>query len=491
MKHNLTDNEFLIVCKVIASALGLHFPSDRRAVLSRGLADAAAEMGYHNMKEFLNWFAKASFTKEQIEILASHLTISETYFWREPSVFDALTQSALKELIDLKGDNKNINVWCAGCSTGEEAYSIAIALCRTIPRIKDWKVKIFATDINAKALVKARSGVYGTWSFRNTPLWLKEFYFVRTENREYEVIPEIKEMVDFSVFNLITENYNTSFCKNNRMDLIFCRNVIMYFTDELTSEVSGRLFESLNPEGWLVVSACELSSELFHQFIPVNYPGSVLYRKSNNSVYTQSPVSSNNQLLNSAFQPVIGTGINVNQVPSSENYLASMIENDFILPELSTQDEEILPAINALPVNHKEIADLISENKTSIKLLADKGKLDEALAVCNDAIAANKLTAQLYYLKAEILQEQNRPNEAIQSLKQVIYIDPDHLLGYYTLGNIFMRRGAVKRGLHYFKNALLLLNSMSGEEILSGSDGLTVNYIKGIILSTLQVEKLS
>jgi chemotaxis protein methyltransferase CheR len=280
MKHNLTDIEFSGVSRVIATNMGLHFTPDRRAMLSQSMAEAAEELGFHNMKEFIQWFLTASLNKDQIEIIASYLTISETYFWREHRVFDALTQNILPELVTSKGDNiKKINIWCAGCSTGEEAYSIAIALCRTIPKIKDWKITILATDINPKALNKAKAGVYGPWSFRNTPPWLKDFYFTRINNREYEVIPEIKEMVTFSSFNLIQENYLSSICKNNKMDIIFCRNVLMYFTKDLMAKVSQNLFNALMKEGWLVVSSCELSSELFPQFIPANYPGAILYHK--------------------------------------------------------------------------------------------------------------------------------------------------------------------------------------------------------------------
>ena len=178
MNHNLSDIEFSRVCKVIASHLGLHFPIDRQAYLNRNLALAAIDFGFQDTTRFIQWLISPAREKDQIECLAPYVTNSETYFWREPQVFAAFTQNILTELVNSKKDKvKSINIWCSACSTGEEAYSIAIALHRTITGIKDWNIKILATDINSKSLLKARTGVYGTTSFRNSPPWLKSGYF--------------------------------------------------------------------------------------------------------------------------------------------------------------------------------------------------------------------------------------------------------------------------------------------------------------------------
>jgi chemotaxis protein methyltransferase CheR len=154
MSRKLKDIELSVVCEVIASRMGLHFPVERWPMLSRNLVSAAGEFGYNNINEFIQWLLSNSLNREQMKILAAHLTITETYFWREPQVFIALTDFILPELIKLKKKReKKIRIWSAGCSTGEEPYSIAIALHKTIPKIKDWNITILATDINTKALI--------------------------------------------------------------------------------------------------------------------------------------------------------------------------------------------------------------------------------------------------------------------------------------------------------------------------------------------------
>ncbi len=129
MKDDLTNSELSKVCEVINDRMGLHFPVERWSILGRNLALSARDFGFESMEGFVPWLLSSELTKEQINILAAHLTVSETYFWREPQVFSALTDHILPELIrsKKKGD-RNINILSAGCSTGEEPYSLAIAL---------------------------------------------------------------------------------------------------------------------------------------------------------------------------------------------------------------------------------------------------------------------------------------------------------------------------------------------------------------------------
>jgi chemotaxis protein methyltransferase CheR len=470
MNYSLTDIEFYKVRKVISAYLGLDFPDDRRNMVRRSLASAARELGFNDMKEFLDWFLTATLTTDQIEILASYLTISETYFWREPQVFTALSQNILPELIALKKDSgKRISIWCAGCSTGEEAYSIAIALYRTVPEINDWKITILATDINSRALSKAREGVYGTWSFRNSPLWLRNRYMNQLNDREWAIDPEIKEMVTFSNFNLIQESYSNSIFDGNKIDIIFCRNVLMYFTNEWAAKVSQNLFNSLTDKGWLIVSSCELSSDLFPQYAPDNFPGAVLYRKGKV------------KFTDNIIQPV---------EYKKQGFLSSFFS---LVPEIKKPDQPIIKAPeNPDPVPQpvlRTYEDILHEKKDRIRLLADNGHLEEALLECNEAIADYKLAPGLYYLKASILQEQDKSHEAVRALKQAIYIDPNYIMGHFTLGNLLFRQGIMKSAKLHFNNALELLNTISTEDIPSESEGLSAKYIKMIILTSLQTQK--
>src|SRR3990170_6133747 len=169
--------------ELIAGRLGLNFPKERWTDLERGLSSAAKELGFKNAEAIAQWFLTNHINKNQIEILASHLTIGETYFLREKQSFQLLETNILPEIIQKRKEtDKRLRIWSAGCCTGEEPYSAAILLHELIKDLKDWNITVLATDINPRFLRKAIDGVYSEWSFRDTPGWIKEKYFKKTKN---------------------------------------------------------------------------------------------------------------------------------------------------------------------------------------------------------------------------------------------------------------------------------------------------------------------
>lgn len=491
MNHNLTDIEFSNVREIIASRLGLHFPREVWSILRQRLASAAIELGFKDMNVFIKWLLSSDLNKDQLKILVSHLTISETYFWREPQVFAALTDNILPELIrSKKTGEKSIRIWSAGCSTGEEPYSIAIALHNTIPKISDWNISILATDINQETLEKAETGVYGPWSFRSTPDWLRSRYFHHLEDRKDEIIPEIKKMVTFSGFNLTHENFLSTICQNHKMDIIFCRNVLMYFTNDWVSKISQNLFHSLTEGGWLIVSSCELSSNLFPKFTPVNFPGAVLYRKGKEEYSTSDIHSydSHSQLFFNTLSSLTPAKKAVKQLFFSEDFNNSALKKDDRdkIGTLIHADTVLKDALEPQP-QLKTREDVLNENKVSIRVLASQGHLEEALSLCNEAIASDKLDQDLYFLRASIFQELNKSHDAIKSLKQAIFINSNYIIGHLTLGNLFKKQGNFKNAKRHFINALELLNTVSNDDIPEESYGFSAKYIREIILDNLDI----
>jgi chemotaxis protein methyltransferase CheR len=486
MNVEINDIEFSAVRKMIGSRMGLNFPEEGWGVLKYRLSSAAGEAGFEDLSGFIQWILSSELNQNQINLLAHHITISETYFWREPQVFAAIDQSVLRELIASRNEiDKSINVWCAGCSTGEEAYSLAIALIRAIPVIEDWKISILATDINPNALAKAGKGVYRSWSFRNSPYWLRDLYFTRKNSREYEIIPEIKEMVTFSNFNLTRHDFLSTICKNHKMDIIFCRNVLMYLTKDLVTNVAKNFYNSLQEGGWLVVSSCELSTDLFPQFSSINFPGAVLYRKP-----LEGFSDASEQLIHSSDQgslniiPVSDTEKEIIRPLSSDRGLRENVPEEtasYIRQNISETDS--LNQITRLKL--REV--IINESTSSISSLASQGRLEEALAICNEALESDKLARSLYTMKASILLEMDKNIEAIKSLKQAIFIDPDFLLGHFTLGNLFKQQGNIKNARRHFINALELLDKTPEDKKPVESDGISEENIRKIILDNLRI----
>lgn len=154
----------------VASRMGLHFPKERWRDLEREVTAAARDLDLPDAESCAHWLLSRTLTQSQTEILASHLTVGETYFFREKKSFEILEQHILPELLrSRRGAEQRLRIWSAGCCTGEEPYSVAMLLERLIPDPEAWHVTLLATDINPRFLRKAAEGVYSEWSFRETP----------------------------------------------------------------------------------------------------------------------------------------------------------------------------------------------------------------------------------------------------------------------------------------------------------------------------------
>ncbi|MBF0260185.1 MAG: chemotaxis protein CheR, partial [Desulfamplus sp.] len=190
------DQSIFEVSRWIVEKTVIYFPQERFHDRERVLKEAAGDLGFVEINAFISWLIKDKITSKQFDALVCRLTIGETYFYRDKKIFQALEQHILPDIISRKQKSEQIlRIWSAGCSTGEEPYSIAILLSRLIPDLKEWGITILATDINRMAIDKALCGRYGNWSFRNTPSWLKESYFRQTEKYVFEILPKIKDMV--------------------------------------------------------------------------------------------------------------------------------------------------------------------------------------------------------------------------------------------------------------------------------------------------------
>ena len=492
MKQNLPDSVLSQLSDFIAARMALYFPRERWGDLAARTGSAAKEFGFTNPEEFVQWLVSSSLTLDKMEIVASHLTVSETYFWREPQSFEALERTILPELIQSRSNGeRRIKIWSAGCCTGEEPYSIAIALDRLLPANQDWSITILATDINARMLRKATVGVYGEWSFRSAPPWLKEGYFCSTKGGKYEILPKIRQMVTFEYLNLAEDIYPSPLSNTNAVDIIFCRNVLMYFSQKRVLQIGHSLCNSLIDGGWLIVGASELSAQTFPRFRSVNFPGAIVYRKARQEF--EQPANGQRE---ERF-PLE----HVDQRPLEALAEARTTEPAFELRNVAAPALNVVPEQtvfnNALNLQAKEVSDDVAEKpgkeespharELAVWALANQGRLSEALALCEQALAADKLDSGLYFLRATILQEQNKYDQAITSLKRALYLDPNYVLAHFAMGNLLVHQGHGRNATKCFQNVLTILSKYRQEDILVEFDGLTAGRFMEIVHATMEI----
>jgi chemotaxis protein methyltransferase CheR len=278
--HTISHVLLAQLSDLIAARLGLHFPRARWSDLERGIRTAARELDFPDVAACIQWLASSPLTQHQVAILASHLTIGETYFFREPHVFAMLEEVILPALMRARRERaRRLRVWSAGCATGEEPYSIAISISKVISEARDWHVTLLATDINPRFQQVASEGAYREWSFRDTAPWIKARYFSRQPGGRLVIRSAIRKMVTFTYLNLADDVYPSLLTNTTAMDVIFCRNVLMYLAPEQAKKVVHKLYRALADGGWLIVGPCETSQALFASFQTVNIPGAILYRK--------------------------------------------------------------------------------------------------------------------------------------------------------------------------------------------------------------------
>jgi chemotaxis protein methyltransferase CheR len=497
MTTKISDAVLSQLSEFVASRFGLYFPRERWLDLQRAVCCAAQECGCRDdMERYIQGLLVRTLSQGQIEALASHLTVGETYFFRENCSLEILDKHIVPGLIRArKGLGKAIKIWSAGCSTGEEPYSVAIVLSKLMAGPEKWNVEILATDLNARSLQKASEGIYGEWSFRGTPAWVRRTYCEAVEDDRWAIVPTIKKMVSFAQLNLIDDAYAPFTNYPNSQDVIFCRNVLMYFTPEGMRKVVRQLHRSLATDGWLIVSPTETSQELFSEFATITLGDVTLYRKSATHPSTtlalplldedRSGVQLPEWTMQAPELVRIAHGEPNQEAPEDQTCLESVASSKASYEQAlrlyeQGRYEDMEQVIVALP---PQDGDHASTTLLLARSYANQGKLAAALVWCDKAIAADKMAARAYYLRATILQEQGSIPEALLALKHAVYAEPQFVLGHFSLGNLALKDGRLKESEKHFENVFLLLAQYQPEDIVPESEGLSAGKLREMIVS--------
>jgi chemotaxis protein methyltransferase CheR len=452
----------------VETRIGLRFSPSSNGELERKIAHAAWGNGFAGSAEFVEWLTRTPQSEEELQSLASHLTIGETYFWRDVETMRTLQERIIPELVARRRAEGNyLRIWSAGCATGEEPYSIAILLTETIADIQDWNVTILATDINPRFIEKAIRGVYRDWSFRDAPSWLRDKYFSATDDGGYEISPALMQMVDFRMLNLAADSYPSLFSNTNAMDLVFCRNVLMYFSPQAMRDVVGRLARSLTPGGWLVVSPTEIPHVQGGPFGVVAFSGVHFLcregapepRRAAPPVEQPDPPASRVEVSSPAF-------------PLEERLERAA---DLHGRGLYLEAAEALRGLLGIAPEHGEALALLA------RTYANLGRLPLAREWCEKAIRADPLSPSRHFLLATILEELGDPPAAQRAFRRALYADPDFVLAHFSLGHSMFRQGRKRDGERHLRNALALLQARGREETIPESEGTKVGRLRDTI----------
>lgn len=430
--------------ELIEQRIGLAVSTQFRADLEAILRDLAG----NDLEGLLRALRTSPYTAPEWQRVIQALTIGETYFFRDPAYFRLLRDQLLANLV-LERRHKNqltLDIWCAGCATGEEPYSVAIALHTLLPDLERWRIRLLGTDINLQALALARAGVYRDWAFRHTDDGFRARYFDATP-AGWQIKPALRQMVAFEQHNLLDAAFP------QRLDVIFCRNVLIYFQREHIPPVEHRLFEALNPGGWLLLGHAEAIRSARERWTTHVFPGAVLYQRPPD----KAPLAYRRHtgaLCASPLPPA----------PARDTYNAALAA---LRAERLDEAEQTLGELLARQPDHARAHVLLAY------LFASRQAVPEAHAHLDMALYRDPLLADAHYVRAMLFLEEGNDRDAVQALRAALYCQRDHLLAAYLLGSLHYRAGAYARARRAWERARAAAAARPPNEPVSDFSDLT------------------
>jgi len=467
----------------ILSSTGLHFELRNRAALKRGLAKRMTALHMESHSEYLAYLKLHGEDRHELQKLLQFLTVGETYFFRYPAHFEALRERFMKSPPPV---GQPIRIWSAGCSTGEEPYSIAITLMEALPDWRNRDIKIIATDINNRSLKQARDGVYSPWAMRITRQDQMLRYFERV-GQSFLIKEEVKRLVRFAHLNLVPP-CNESVCRElTELDAIFCRNVLIYFTTETAEGMLASLAKGLKPSGQLFLGHAEALLQHGAELETRRHGKSFYYLKKrtprprgsrppHQASEAALPAPPTPQPYRPAEPPA--SGVREEAAPPPAPQAPSPLQSPLPSPELQAARElfDREDFDRALELVDRLLEERPDETDALVLkgfIQAGKGELTEALATCGRAIAANDLLAEAYFLRGLILDAGDRLDEAADEYRKALLLEHDFIMPRYYMGRLHLRAGRVAEAAREIRNSIRILAKYNDDATVPYSGGLT------------------
>lgn len=272
----MSDDEFRLLRDLVYQHCGLNFTEDSKYLLEKRLGKRLQALQIKSFKDYYYYLRYNQLKDQELTEVIDSLTTNETYFFREEFQLKTFAQEIVPEVCDRKAraGDKRLRIWSAGCSSGEEPYTIAMLLL-DMPFLKDWQVEIIGTDISQKVLHTARKGVYGSSSFRNTDASYQNRFFSQID-RKWKVADQVKGLVTISLLNLFDVS---KVALLGKMDIIFCRNVIIYFDLIAKKKVIETFYNRLRPEGFLLLGHSESLINITNAFTLRHFTHDMVYQR--------------------------------------------------------------------------------------------------------------------------------------------------------------------------------------------------------------------
>jgi chemotaxis protein methyltransferase CheR len=494
MELQFSDELYVCFRDLVLARAGLHYPAPKRADLLHSLGLALNAGGYASLAGL---YTEALSGGSAWELILAHLTIGETYFFRNGPQFDALREQIIPDILRRRADTHGLRVWSAGCATGEEPYSLAMTIGDLLPDPALWHASILATDINPQFLERARTALYSDWSFRETPDDIRARFWNKEENR-WRLRPEIRRMVTFARLNLAEPSYPSIITGTSAIDLLVCRNVTIYFDQATTRQVVERFFKTLTPGGWLIVGHSEPQAGVYQQFEVHNFPNTVVYRKP-----LDAPMFAFDSWRGVGPEPRPPPGSAQPQnAPALSDTRSAMRRtptspltpiNPMPAPARSGVPDQTSAAPSNMPSPQRGASELplvpSAEISALIKLgrrCADRGDWPGAETYCQQALGYDSLCIEAHYLLGQIHEHQGALDLALAAYRRTVYLDRSFVPGLIGIGNIWRQMRRMRDASRCYETVLRQLALLPTTALVPGAEGATAGELVALVNQQLR-----
>ncbi|SEA23423.1 CheR family methyltransferase [Alkalimonas amylolytica] len=441
--------DILRYCDALISArLGIHFPAARLDDLGWHIPQLLERMALPNVGALIAKLQKTVWPALFQQQLMEQLTVGETYFFRDPALFQYLRLHWLPALLAQRRRDGRLSLrcWSAGCCSGEELYSLAIVVHQLLPDAEDWDLQFIGTDINPLFLQCAKAGVYRSWSFRQPDSSWHNRYCSQDNRGHYHMTDPLRQGVSFFQLNLIEAGYPDESRQLAHCDLILCRNVLMYFETAQAGKIIRRLQQCLSTEGALLLTSTEAILCQAAGVSGRNWPGAVALQgdKPDRFAIEIAPAA-------------------VAEVPQAGDPV----------PHEMTQTA---------------VAD-INQPLQQARRCANRGDYRQAEQWVQQALAMDKLQPASYWLLANIEWENNNLQAAIQAVRQALYLQPDFVLAHLLIGRFYDCIANRAQAGHHYAICSSLLEKLPSDAELEQGEGLTVAQCRQWLKRTRQARQ--
>lgn len=463
-----SDPAFRRVMELLGAHAGLAFTDSRVPDAEAGVRRALAHARVESLPAYVQRLERG---QADLDDLVAELTVGETYFLRDPQQFQVIREEILPRLARERPPDHVLRLWSAGCASGEEAHSLAIVLEQAGLAAR---ADILATDICRPALARAAEGSYGAWSLRGVDPSVIQRYF-RADGQRTRVDDRLRPLVRFAYLNLARDDYPSFANGTWRMDLILCRNVLIYLHPTIARSVATRLAACLAPGGWLVTAPADPEVNEDGALEAVVTGAGLVYRRASGVETTAAgprgvrieppaPDSSRPAPLDAARSP--------SPLPRTED------RDPRPAPSAPPPPDPLVQARDAFARGDYPAAASLSEplltpeaQALCIRALANGGEPGAALRQAAEATARHPGTGELHLLHAVLLIDLHRYPEAARAARRAIYLDRTLTMGHFLLGEALVRQGDAAGASKAFRNARDLCTRQAPEEPVRFADG--------------------